>query len=73
MILYIFHLKQIKIVLPGMIDAYANLSVVEIVTDGSTATAFAAAERGWIVPYGAPVRIWHDRASIFNSAEWVEK
>ena len=35
-------------------------------------TCYTAAKRGWIQPYGAPIRIFHDAVSAFKGTVWGE-
>ena len=61
---------QLKLLCLGMIDSFSMFSRVFVVPNGSSAAAYAAAQRGWIEPYGAPRRIFHDSAATFTSKEW---
>jgi hypothetical protein len=61
---------QQKVLLLGMIDSWSMFSQVFLLQDGSTSAVTAAAQRGWLQPFGAPRRIFHDSAAAFRGADW---
>ena len=63
-------LKCVVIAFNDLFSTYARAFILDRQT---SAAAFDAAQRGWISPYGAPHRVYHDSALNFKSEHWALK
>ncbi len=60
---------QKELLLLGMIDTWSMFSLVFVLVDASTESVTAAAQRGWIAPFGSPHRVFHDSAAALRGAQ----
>ena len=64
--------EDITINVLGMIDSWSLFAQAFVIKGETSAVCFETAQRGWIAPFGAPLRIFHDAAAAFRSPTWGE-